>query len=52
MASKYIVTQVDPAGSGTVTRTENVVQRTEHHDTSEGYAGSSDWYYYWNCDTL
>ena len=52
MASKYIVTQVDPAGSGTVTRTENVVQRTEHHDTSEGYAGSSDWYYYWNCDNL
>ena len=52
MASKYIVTQVDPAGSGTVTRTENVVQRTKHYDTSEGYAGSSDWYYYWNCDTL
>ena len=29
MASKYIVTKVDPVGGGTVTRTENIVQRTK-----------------------
>ena len=49
MASKYIVTQVDPVGSGTVTRTENVVQRTDRTDTSVDY---SEFRYYWNCDTL
>ena len=49
MASKYIVTQVDPVGSGTVTRTENVVQRTNRTDTSVDY---SEFRYYWNCDTL
>ena len=49
MASKYIVTQVDPVGSGTVTRTENIVQRTQHDDTSVDY---SEFRYYWNCDTL
>ena len=49
MASKYIVTQVDPVGSGTVTRTENIVQRTQHDETSVDY---SDFRYYWNCDTL
>ena len=49
MASRYIVTQVDPAGSGTVTRTENVVQRTEHYETSYDY---DEFRYYWNCDTL
>ena len=49
MASKYIVTKVDPAGGGTVTRTENIVQRTKRTDTSNDY---SEWRYYWNCDTL
>ena len=49
MASKYIVTQVDPAGGGTVTRTENIVQRTKRQDTDIDY---SEWRYYWNCDTL
>ena len=49
MASKYIVTKVDPVGGGTVTRTENIVQRTKHNDTSIDY---SEWRYYWNCDTL
>ena len=49
MASKYIVTQVDPVGSGTVTRTENVVQRTDRTETSVDY---SEFRYYWNCDTL
>ena len=49
MASKYIVTKVDPAGGGTVTRTENIVQRTERIDTSNDY---SERRYYWNCDTL
>ena len=49
MASKYIVTQVDPAGSGTVTRTENIVQRTKRTETSVDY---SEFRYYWNCDTL
>ena len=49
MASKYIVTQVDPAGSGTVTRTENVVQRTERYEDYDEYSESR---YYWNCDTL
>lgn len=49
MASKYIVTQVDPVGAGTVTRTENIVQRTQHDETSVDY---SDFRYYWNCDTL
>ena len=49
MASKYIVTQVDPTGSGTVTRTENVVQRTDRTETSIDY---SEFRYYWNCDTL
>ena len=49
MASKYIVTKVDPVGGGTVTRTENIVRRTEHNDTSIDY---SEWRYYWNCDTL
>ena len=49
MASKYIVTQVDPVGSGTVTRTDNVVQRTDRTDTSVDY---SEFRYYWNCDTL
>ena len=49
MASKYIVTQVDPVGSGTVTRTENVVQRTDRTESSVDY---SEFRYYWNCDTL
>ena len=49
MASKYIVTQVDPVGSGTVTRTENIVPRTVRYDTSYDY---SEFRYYWNCDTL
>ena len=49
MASKYIVTQVDPAGSGTVTRTENVVERTERYEDYDEY---SETRYYWNCDTL
>lgn len=49
MASKYIVTQVDPAGSGTVIRTENIVQRTDRQDTDIDY---SEFRYYWNCDTL
>ena len=49
MASKYIVTQVDPVGSGTVTRTENVVQRTERYEDYDDYSESR---YYWNCDTL
>ena len=49
MASKYIVTQVDPAGSGTVTRTENIVQRTQSYGTQGDY---SEYRYYWNCDTL
>ena len=49
MASKYIVTKVDPAGGGTVTRTENIVQRTKRQDTDIDY---SEWRYYWNCDTL
>ena len=49
MASKYIVTQVDPVGSGTVTRTENIVPRTVRTDTYDDY---SEFRYYWNCDTL
>ena len=49
MASKYIVTQVDPVGSGTVTRTENIVQRTERYEDYDEYSESR---YYWNCDTL
>ena len=49
MASKYIVTQVDPVGSGTVTRTENVVERTERYEDYDEYSESR---YYWNCDTL
>lgn len=49
MASKYIVTQVDPAGGGTVTRTENIVDRTERFDTLDYY---NEWRYHWNCDTL
>ena len=49
MASKYIVTKVDPAGGGTVTRTENIVQRTKRQNTDIDY---SEWRYYWNCDTL
>ena len=49
MASKYIVTKVDPVGGGTVTRTENIVQRTERTETSYDY---SEFRYYWNCDTL
>ena len=49
MASKYIVTQVDPIGSGTVTRTENIVQRTQSFGTQ---GDSSEYRYYWNCDTL
>ena len=49
MASKYIVTKVDPVGGGTVTRTENIVQRTKRQNTDNDY---SEWRYYWNCDTL
>lgn len=49
MATKYIVTQVDPVGSGTVTRTENIVQRTQSFGTQ---GDSSEYRYYWNCDTL
>ena len=49
MASKYIVTQVDPVGGGTVTRTENIVQRTKRQNTDIDY---SEQRYYWNCDTL
>lgn len=49
MASKYIVTQVDPVGGGIVTRTENIVQRTQSFGTQ---GDSSEYRYYWNCDTL
>lgn len=49
MASNYIITQVDPAGGGAVTRTENIVTRVEHIDT-QSY--SNEWRYHWNCDTL
>lgn len=49
MASKYIVTKVDPAGGGTVTRTENVVDRIKPIQYDDYY---NEFRYHWNCDTL
>lgn len=49
MANKYIVTKVDPAGGGTVTRIENIVDRTQHYDYTDYY---NEYRYHWNCDTL
>lgn len=47
--TNFVITAIEPAGGGAVTRTENIVDRTEHYDYYDYY---NEFRYHWNCDTL